>query len=62
MSYCIKNESGDILKRMVKHFFNNSFQQFASFFAKDTRMDLAELEQMKAMIEEEIAQRKNEQE
>ena len=46
------------LKQMVKSFFNNSFQQFASFFTKDSKMELEELEKMKRMIEEEIAQRK----
>ncbi|HAA14109.1 MAG TPA: penicillinase repressor [Cytophagales bacterium] len=47
------------LSTMVSNFFGGSMTRFASFFTTDKDLDLDELEQIKAMIEEEIEQRKD---
>jgi predicted transcriptional regulator len=39
---------------LIKNFFNNSSSQFASFFTKETDLTKAELEDLKAIIENEI--------
>jgi len=42
---------------LSKHF-NSSVKRFASFFAADSKVSLSELEEMKALIEQEIQKRK----
>jgi predicted transcriptional regulator len=44
---------------MLKGFFNNSPQQFASFFASDSQLDVKELEEINQLIQEEINRKKN---
>ena len=44
---------------IIKTFFNDSVSQFGSFFAKDTNMSTAELEELKRIIEDEIERKKN---
>lgn len=39
---------------LIKHFFNDSASQFASFFTKETNLTKEELEDLKAIIDEEI--------
>ena len=39
---------------LIKNFFNDSSSQFASFFTKETDLTKAELEDLKAIIENEI--------
>ncbi|EGV44547.1 BlaI/MecI/CopY family transcriptional regulator [Bizionia argentinensis JUB59] len=39
---------------LIKNFFNDSASQFASFFTKETNLTKAELEQLKALIDQEI--------
>ena len=39
---------------LIKHFFNDSASQFASFFTKETNLTKAELEDLKAIIDKEI--------
>lgn len=39
---------------LIKHFFNDSATQFASFFAKETNLTKEELEDLKALINNEI--------
>nr|WP_066631477.1 BlaI/MecI/CopY family transcriptional regulator [Labilibacter marinus] len=46
------------MKTLVKNFFNNSQQQFASFFAKESDLSLSELEELKAMIDQQISDKK----
>lgn len=41
-------------KIMVQGYFNNSYKAFASFFTKEVTTDLDELEEMKALLEEQI--------
>ncbi|MAE81909.1 MAG: penicillinase repressor [Flammeovirgaceae bacterium] len=48
------------LKTMMKDFFNNSAAQFGSFFAKKTELSVDQLEELKRMIEEEIAEKRKE--
>jgi len=39
---------------LIKHFFNDSASQFASFFTKETNLTKTELEDLKAIIDSEI--------
>lgn len=39
---------------LIKNFFNNSSSQFASFFTKETNLSKAELEALRAIIDNEI--------
>lgn len=41
-------------KGMLGSFFNNSSQQFASFFTQENDLNLSELQELKSMIETEI--------
>jgi len=45
-------------KGFFARFFNNSATQFTSFFAKDNELSLDELEEMKQIIEQQIADKK----
>lgn len=42
------------VNRLIKHFFNDSASQFASFFTKETNLTKEELEDLKALIDNEI--------
>lgn len=42
------------MKGMIKHFFNDSTAQFASFFTKESNMSKEELEKLKRIIDQEI--------
>jgi BlaI family penicillinase repressor len=39
---------------LIKHFFNDSASQFASFFTQETNLSKAELEDLKTIIDNEI--------
>lgn len=39
---------------LIKNFFNDSASQFASFFAKETNLSKAELEELRKLIDSEI--------
>ena len=39
---------------LIKHFFNDSASQFASFFTSETDLSSEELEELKAIIDKEI--------
>ena len=39
---------------LIKHFFNDSAAQFASFFANETNLSLSELEELKRIVEKMI--------
>lgn len=43
---------------LIKHFFNNSAAQFASFFTTETDLSAQELEELKKIIEEQIQKKK----
>ncbi|BDS12209.1 BlaI/MecI/CopY family transcriptional regulator [Aureispira anguillae] len=45
-------------KGFLARFFNNSTSSFASFFTKDKDLSVRELEEMKQIIEQQIADRK----
>jgi BlaI family penicillinase repressor len=45
---------------MIKTFFNDSVSQFGSFFARDTNMSKAELEELRKIIDEEISRKQKE--
>jgi len=42
------------MKQVIGNFFNGSTSKFASFFAESNTLNLTELEQMKAMLEDKI--------
>ncbi|WP_299116654.1 BlaI/MecI/CopY family transcriptional regulator [uncultured Winogradskyella sp.] len=44
---------------MIQHFFNDSKSQFASFFAKNTDLSVEELEELQALLQEKIKQKRN---
>lgn len=46
------------LQEMVSNFFNDSSSQFASFFAKNANFSIEELEQLEAVVKNEITQKK----
>ncbi|NVK52360.1 MAG: BlaI/MecI/CopY family transcriptional regulator [Flavobacteriaceae bacterium] len=39
---------------LIKHFFNDSATQFASFFTSETNMSKEELEELRALIDQQI--------
>ena len=47
-------------RNFLGNYFSNSFQSLASFFAKEEKMSLKDLEELKAIIEDQIEQKKNE--
>jgi len=46
------------MKTMVKNFFNNSQQQFASFFTKESDLSVSELEELRNLIDQKISEQK----
>ncbi|WP_430814750.1 BlaI/MecI/CopY family transcriptional regulator [Carboxylicivirga sp. RSCT41] len=45
------------MKNLVQNFFNNSQQQFASFFTKESELTVSELEELKALIDKQISEK-----
>lgn len=43
-----------VLKGMMSGYFSNSFHQLVSFFSKEKKLSITELEEIKDLIEEEI--------
>jgi len=48
-----------IAKGMLSNYFSNSLHQMVSFFSNEKKISLAELEEMKAMIEMQIRKQEN---
>src|SRR5512134_714304 len=48
----------EYLRSLVRRYFGNSYQELVSFFAKDRNLTLAELEEIRASLAEEIAKQK----
>ena len=48
----------NFLKRFVENYFSDSFKELVSFFAKDKKMDVSELEDIIKMIDREIQKQK----
>jgi BlaI family transcriptional regulator, penicillinase repressor len=46
------------LRGFVKDYFSNSYKQMVSFFAKDEKLSITEMEEMRRLIEEEINKQK----
>ena len=42
---------------LIKKFFNNSAAQFASFFTKETNLSAKELEELKAIVEQQLEEK-----
>lgn len=47
------------VKGMIRDFFNDSASQFASFFTKESNLSQEELEDLKALIDEQIQKKKS---
>jgi BlaI family transcriptional regulator, penicillinase repressor len=43
--------------RVVRNYFSDSYQKFASFFAKENDLSLSELEEIKEIVENQIAEK-----
>lgn len=48
----------NFLKRFVENYFSDSFKELVSFFAKDKKMDVSELEEIIKTIDREIQKQK----
>jgi len=46
------------LRYFVKDYFSNSYKQMVSFFAKEEKLSISEMEEMRRLIEEEIEKQK----
>ncbi|TVR70985.1 MAG: BlaI/MecI/CopY family transcriptional regulator [Marinilabiliales bacterium] len=46
------------LRNFVKNYFSNSYKQMVSFFAKEEKISISEMEEMMQMIEQEIENQK----
>jgi BlaI family penicillinase repressor len=49
---------GKHVKGLIKNFFNDSAAQFASFFTTQTDLSAAELEALKKLIDQQLAEKK----
>lgn len=47
------------MRNFVKNYFSNSYKQMVSFFAKEEKISIEEMEEMRKMIDEEIKKQKN---
>ncbi len=47
------------LRHFVKNYFSNSYKQMVSFFTKEEKLSISEMEEMRRMIDEEISKQKN---
>jgi len=55
-----KKEYTDLsCKTLLKGYFSNSFEKMVSFFAKEEKLSLKEMEEIKRIMEEEIKKHKN---
>ena len=55
-----KNEYfADQVKGTIKHFFNNSAAQFASFFTKNSELSLEQLEELERLVKKQITHKLN---
>ncbi len=53
-----KEYSKFFLKGFVKGYFSNSYKQMVSFFTKEDSMSLAEMEELRSLIDQQIAEKK----
>ena len=54
-----ENYSRQSMKGLMKSFFNSSTKQFASFFASQEDLSVEELQEIRKLIDEQIAKRKS---
>ncbi len=55
-----KEYSKFFLKGFVKGYFSNSYKQMVSFFTKEESMSLSEMEELRSLIDQQIANKKEE--
>jgi predicted transcriptional regulator len=53
-----KDYTRQYMQGFIKNYFSNSYQNMFSFFAKDSKITLKELEEMKELLENEIEKKK----
>ncbi len=46
------------MKKLIENYFSNSFQEMVSFFTKEKKMSITEMEELISMIEEHIQKQK----
>ena len=46
------------MKKLIENYFSNSFQEMVSFFTKEKKMSITEMEELISMIEEHIQNQK----
>jgi len=46
------------LRNFVKNYFSDSYKQMVSFFTKEEKLSISEMEEMRRMIDEEISKQK----
>jgi predicted transcriptional regulator len=56
-----KDYTSNYFKGFVRNYFNNSYQTLASFLSNDKNISIQDLEDMKNLMEEEIAKQKSNQ-
>ncbi|MDA3868062.1 MAG: BlaI/MecI/CopY family transcriptional regulator [Salinivirgaceae bacterium] len=54
-----KTYTRGFMKGFLNNYFSNSFKNLVSFFAKDKSLSIAEMEELKNMLEVEIERQKN---
>lgn len=54
-----KEYSKSFLKRFVKGYFSDSYKQLVSFFTKEDKMSIEEMEELKRILDEEIKKQKD---
>jgi predicted transcriptional regulator len=55
-----KEYTSFFLKGFVKNYFGNSYKQLVSFFSNESTMSIKEMEEMRALIDEQISELKQE--
>lgn len=53
-----KEYTSKFMKNFVRNYFSNSYKEMVSFFAREEKVSLEELEELKNMVEEQIRQSK----
>lgn len=54
-----KEYTKSFFKGFVKNYFGNSYQALASFFTRENKLSIGEMEEIKKMMEEEIKKQKS---
>jgi predicted transcriptional regulator len=53
-----KEYTGQFMKGLIKNYFGNSFQEMVSFFAKEDKMSISELEELLQEVKKDLENEK----